>query len=745
MECAACSARIERVALALPGVERAEVNLATGTGRFVVDPARISQRELRQRIREAGFETTLRSRLREDVEARDKAARENLAAMRRRLVPAFVCAVPVLYLSMGHMLGLPLPAVLSPERSPAAFGLAQLLLTLPVLWTCRAFYLRGFPALWRRSPNMDSLVAVGTSAAVVYSVWNLAAVLFAGAPAALVMELYFESAVVLLTMISLGKYLETRAKARASDAIRALLRVAPRQAALLPGSGQAPVLIPVEEVEPGDTLLIRPGERIPVDGVVLSGQSAVDESMLTGEPLPVDKSPGDPLFSGAMNASGALEMRAERVGGDTTLSRIIDLVQRAQGSKAPIASLADRISYYFTPAVMLVAVLSGMAWSLLGGAPFPFALRIFIAVMVIACPCAMGLATPISIMVGMGRAAQLGVLIASGQALEAACELQAVVFDKTGTLTFGKPMLTDTHVLPGCELGEARILSLACGAESASEHPIALAIVRAAMSRGLPMLSLEGFAALPGHGVRARVDEQELLIGNLGCMRENGVPGIDDPALSASAETFAAAGKTVLYVAVNSVPAALLAVADQLRPEAAEVVVGLRARGLDVIMLTGDTELAARAVAARVGIETVIAGVLPDRKAREISSLQARGLRIAMVGDGINDAPALAQADVGVAMGSGTDVAIEAGDIVLMKQSLRGVLDALALSRATLRNIRQNLFWAFAFNTAGIPIAAGLLHLWGGPTLNPMLAGTAMALSSFFVVSNALRLRRFRL
>ncbi len=742
MHCAACSARIERVVGAMDGVLGAEVSLAGETGSFRFDPARVSRRDIRARIRELGFESRPASSGPDLFEERRREALARLEAARRRLIPAFAFAAPLLVLSMGHMAGLPLPAWLDPMHSPLAFALAQLALTLPVVWSGRHFYLRGLPNLWRRQPDMDSLVAVGTGAALVHSLWATVLVALGVDPQAHAMDLYYESAAVLIAMISLGKYFEARSRLRTSDAIRALMRLAPDTATLV-GADGGHTTVALDEVEPGDVVLVRPGERVPVDGEVVTGGSAVDESMLTGEPLPVTKNPGDTVTGGTMNTTGALTVRAARVGQDTVLARIIRLVQQAQGSKAPISGLADRISFHFVPAVIAVAVAAGLAW-LAGTGDTALALRIFVAVLVIACPCAMGLATPMSIMVGTGRGAQLGVLVKSGAALQTAESVRAVVFDKTGTLTHGQPVLTDLAPMPGAGQDEGRLLALAAAVERTSEHPLALAVVRAAQERGLELPEPEAFRALTGRGVAAAVGGHALLLGNAALMDEHGVAGRDEPAAERAAAELSAQGKTVLFLALDGRLAALLAVADTLRPEAPAVVARLKALGLRVVMLTGDNAVTAQAVAAQAGIDEVLAQVRPEDKEARVREIQARGLPVAMVGDGINDAPALARADLGVAMGSGIDVAVESGDVVLMHADLNGVLTALELARATMGNIRQNLFWAFAFNTLGIPVAAGALHLFGGPTLNPMLAGTAMALSSVTVVSNALRLRLFR-
>jgi len=753
MHCAACSSRIERVVGAMEGVEKAEVNLATETGRFVFDPSKIDAESVRRAIRDAGFASRPRRQGPDLFEQRRQEALEKLAAMRRRLIPAFVFAAPLLIITMGHMFGMPLPRFLDPAHAPLNFALAQLVLTLPVIWSGRRFYLDGIPALLRRAPNMDSLVAVGTGAAFVYSLWNTLEIALGIDPMARAMDLYYESAAVLIALISLGKYFEARSKLKTSDAIRALMQLKPDNVTLLDEEGGQHEVV-ADQVLEGDLLLIRPGERVPVDGEVVKGTSSVDESMLTGEPIPVGKQPGDKLAGGTLNTSGALTMRAERVGQDTTLARIIRMVQEAQGSKAPIANLADTISYYFVPSVMAVGLIAGLLWYFVGGVEFGYALRITVAVLVIACPCALGLATPTSIMVGAGRGAQLGVLIKSGEALQLAGKLDAMVFDKTGTLTHGTPELVEVWPVPGAaeageagkagEVGEDELLALAASAESSSEHPLAQAVLRAAKERGLKLREPETFTPTAGKGVAARIDGRELRIGNLAFMEQEAIRGLEDQALEDTVQEISGKGQTALYMAVDGALALVLAVADTLRPDAVAVVRRLHDLGLQVVMLTGDNEVTARAVAAEAGIDTVIAGVLPERKAQEVERLQQSGLRVGMTGDGINDAPALAQADLGLAMGSGIDVAVESGDVVLLHGELAGVLHALELSRATMRNIKQNLFWAFAFNTIGIPIAAGLLAIWGGPALNPMIAGTAMALSSVTVVSNALRLRFFQ-
>jgi P-type Cu+ transporter len=742
MTCASCAARIERVLAKTEGVFRAEINLAAETGLIRFDPEVISQRRLRRIIHDLGFETTAAMspgavavvRQQEEMAAR-------LAAMKLRLIPTFMFAGLLFLIAMGEMAGLPLPVFISPHHHPLNYALIQLLLVLPVMWNGRNFYLVGIPNLWRRRPNMDSLIAVGTGAAFVYSTWNTVEISLGIDSMARAMDLYFESAAVIIALVSLGRFLELRSKSHTSDAIRQLMELAPEEATLLRGEEQ--VQIPVEEIETGDLLLVRPGEKIPVDGVVTGGYSSVDESMLTGESLPVAKGEGDKVVGATLNKNGVLRVRTERVGQDTTLARIIRLVREAQGSKAPIANLADRLSLYFVPTVMVIATVAGLSWYFIGLAEFPFSLRIFIAVLVIACPCATGLATPTSLMVGTGRGAQMGVLIKSGEALEMAQKVDALIFDKTGTLTYGHPALTDFKLIDANGATEEEIMTLVASAENASEHPLAEAIVKAAAERGLTLVTPDSFEALTGRGIRARVNGRELLLGNRELMAEEKVESMAPEAVDATVSVYADAGKTALYLAVDGHLVALLAIADEIKPEAVKVVAALQKRGIEVYMLTGDNDRTARAIARQAGISQVFAQVLPDHKVEKVIELQREGKRVAMVGDGINDAPALAKADVGIAMGTGIDVAIESGDIVLMRGELDGVLNALSLSRATMRNIKQNLFWAFAYNIIGIPVAAGLLYIFGGPTLNPMIAGGAMALSSVSVVSNALRLRYY--
>ncbi|MDR2503809.1 MAG: heavy metal translocating P-type ATPase [Deltaproteobacteria bacterium] len=760
MHCAACSSRIERVLSGLSGVLRAEVNLAAEKARLALDGG-VDQEDMRQtvveRVNALGFGAVpSRCAEGEGLSAAgrrwdERVARQGaeLAGRRREVYLALGFSLPLLFLSMGDMLGLPVPDL---HRQPAQAAMAQLLLCLPVIYAGRRFYASGLLALARRAPNMDSLIGIGSGAAFLYSLYNTLGVIRAGTEVegmSLVMDLYYESAAVLIAFVSLGKYLELRSRAKTSEAVKALMDLAPAMAVrLTDGRLDGPREdIPAAAVRVGDILLVRPGERLPVDGSVAEGSSSLDESMLTGESLPVDKGVGDPLTGGTVNLQGVFALRADRVGEDMTLARIVNLVQAAQGSKAPISSLADRISLYFVPAVMGIALCSALGW-MASGAETSFCLRIFISVLVIACPCAMGLATPTSIIVGAGRGAQLGVLFKGGEALEKAAALRALVLDKTGTLTQGKPALVGMVMLSGAaDMAEDQALRLAASLESFSEHPLALAVLAEAGRRGLKPWPALNFRAISGKGVEAEIKTEEGTfhcgLGNLALARAGLKP---EWVLEVEEELrdFGRQGRTPLILMREGLPLAVLGVADPPRPESRRVVGVLKAMGLRVLMLTGDNRATAAAVAAELSLDETLAEVLPEDKAGKIAELRQNGFKTGMVGDGVNDAPALATADVGFAIGGGADIAVEAGDVVLVRGGLEGLPAALALSRAVMRNIRQNLFWAFAYNALGIPVAAGLLHLWGGPTLSPMLAGGAMALSSVSVVSNALRLRFFQ-
>ena len=736
MTCAACAMTVEMAVKDLETVEDVSVNLATERLSLVPKEGFDSQQVL-DAVAEAGYqaEEKGKDRLSHVSEEATMKAKE-LERKKQELLILLLTSLPLLYISMGSMIGLPLPSFLDHMAHPLVFVLSQLLLTLPAVWIGRGFYQRGFRNLIKRHPNMDSLIAVGTGAAFFYSLYSVGQV-FLGYHA-FVHQLYFESVAVIIALVLLGKYLESSAKGRTSQAIQSLLELVPSQATVI-RYGEA-VTIDTEDIRVGDIIRIKPGERMPVDGLVTEGQTFVDESMMTGESVPIEKKVGDTITSATINQNGSIDYQATRVGSDTTLAQIVRLVEEAQGSKAPIAALADKISLYFVPIVLSLAALSALGWYVLAGESLGFSLSIFIAVLVIACPCALGLATPTAIMVGTGKGAENGILIKSGQALEAAYQLDTIVLDKTGTITVGKPSLTD--LLPLSDLNRSDLLRLIASAEQHSEHPLAQAILAAAEEEELGLLPVNHFEAIVGRGLSARVENRQLLVGNESLMKEK---NIDSNAFQEQLLELSQEGKTAMFVAVDGQLAGILAVADEMKSSSLSAVQELQSMGLEVIMLTGDREETATAIAQKAGIQKVIAGVLPDGKVAAIKNLQEAGKKLAMVGDGINDAPALVQADVGIAIGSGADVAIESADVVLMHSDLQDVVKAIKLSQATIRNIKENLFWAFAYNTLGIPIAMGLLHLFGGPLLNPMLAGLAMSLSSVSVVVNALRLGRFKM
>lgn len=735
MTCAACAMTVEMAVKDLETVEEVSVNLATER-LSLLPKAGFDSQQVLDAVAEAGYQAEEKGKDRpSDVSEEAAMKAQELQKKKQQLLILLVTALPLLYISMGSMIGLPLPSFLDHMVHPLVFVLSQLLLTLPAVWIGRGFYQRGFRNLIKRHPNMDSLIAVGTSAAFFYSLYSVSQV-FLGHHA-FVHQLYFESVAVIISLVLLGKYLESSAKGRTSQAIQSLLELVPSQATVI-RYGEA-VTIDTEDIRVGDIIRIKPGERMPVDGLVTEGQTFVDESMMTGESVPIEKKVGDTITSATINQNGSIDYQATRVGSDTTLAQIVRLVEEAQGSKAPIAALADKISLYFVPIVLSLATLSAFGWYFLAGESLSFSLSIFIAVLVIACPCALGLATPTAIMVGTGKGAENGILIKSGQALEAAYQLDTIVLDKTGTITVGKPSLTD--LLPLGAFNRFDLLQLIASAEQHSEHPLAQAILEAAEEEELDLLPVSHFEAMVGRGLLAQVEDRRLLVGNESLMKEE---HIDSSSFQEQLLELSQEGKTAMFVAIDGQLAGILAVADEMKSSSLSAVQELQSMGLEVIMLTGDREETAMAIAQKAGIQKVIAGVLPDGKAAAIKDLQEAGKKLAMVGDGINDAPALVQADVGIAIGSGADVAIESADVVLMHSDLQDVVKAIKLSQATIRNIKENLFWAFAYNTLGIPIAMGLLHLFGGPLLNPMLAGLAMSLSSVSVVANALRLGRFK-
>lgn len=735
MSCAACAARIEKALSQLDGVTSASVNYATERAAVTYDPEVLGAADLRRTIEKTGYTPLEIPAEGAPDEHRLRSERE-VKTLFRKFVISAAFAVPLLIIAMGSMISwLPFtfPDFLNPDVSPKSFALIQLFLTIPILIAGYKFYSVGFKALFRKSPNMDTLIAIGTASAVLYSLWSTFKIFAGDVHAA--HSLYFESAGVIITLILLGKFLEIRSKSKTGEAIKRLMGLAPKTAVLIQGDNE--IEIPVEDACTGDILLVRPGEKIPVDGRILKGHTAVDESMLTGESIPIDKSEGDLVYAASVNQNGMIRFEATKVGRDTALSQIIRLVEDAQSNKAPIAKTADVVSGYFVPVVCAIALVSALIW-FFATRDIEFALTIFISVLVIACPCALGLATPAAIMAGTGKGAEMGILIKGGEALETAHKVTAVVFDKTGTITHGRPEVTD--IITAAGIDESYLLKTTAACEKGSEHPLGQAIVKKAEEAGLTPAAPDSFTAIPGHGIEARLDNMDILVGNEKLMTDREVPFGE---LTSAGERLAEEGKTAMYVAVDGVAAGIMAVADTIKDSSRETADKLRQMGIEVTMITGDNRQTARAIGAQAGIDRVIAQVLPQDKSDEVKKLQAEGKCVAMVGDGINDAPALAQADIGIAIGSGTDVAIESADIVLMKSDLTDVPRAILLSRRTIRIIRQNLFWAFAYNTAGIPIAAGLLYIFGGPLLNPMFAAAAMSLSSVTVLSNALRLRRF--
>ena len=730
MTCAACAAHVEKAAGAVDGVNSAAVNLMLGTLVCSYDRDKASPQAIIAAVEAAGYGAAPADDAKRDIRREQDAAAK---AMGRRLLWSAVCLVPLFYLSMGHMLGLPVPAFM--HRQPLLAAAVQLALCLPILLLNRAYFTVGFSRLFKGSPNMDSLVALGAAAGLTYSLIEmglLCAGQLAGMP-----DLYFESAGMILTLVTVGKYLEERSKGKTTGAITALLALAPETAVVRRNGTE--VTVAADQIRAGETVIIRQGGRIPVDGTVTKGSGAVDESALTGESMPVEKTPGSSAVSATVLTSGYLELTADRVGADTTLSQIVQLMEQAASSKAPISRLADKISAVFVPVVISIAVLAAVLWATVGGMGIRFCLSIGIAVLVISCPCALGLATPVAITVATGKAAEKGILIKSAASLELLGRVDTVVLDKTGTVTAGTPQVTDVLCVPG--VTEEELLCAAASLEKPSGHPLADAIVQEAARRSIPLCAVSDFNAVPGGGVQAVLDGKTLYAGNDRYMT---LIGAGTAALRAAAEALAAAGKTPLYFAEEQQLLGVVAVADVVKPDSAAAIAALRRSGREVVLLTGDDRRTAEAIARQVGVERVIAQVLPQDKARCVKELQKDGRLVAMVGDGVNDAPALVTADVGLAIGAGTDVAIESADVVLMHNSLMDIVDAAALSRTTLRNIRQNLFWAFFYNAIGIPVAAGVLYPALQLTLDPMLAAAAMSLSSVCVVSNALRLRGWK-
>ncbi|MDR3292792.1 MAG: heavy metal translocating P-type ATPase [Clostridiales bacterium] len=738
MTCAACAARVEKAAAKVAGVQKASVNFATEKLTVAFDEGTVTTGILKSAIAQAGY-TLIEPRVTKgNIVDEDKLRKQKqIRTLWIKFAISAAFSIPLLYFAMGPMAewwNVPIPEMFMPMMHPLNYAILQLSLTLPVVAVGYKFYVDGFRAIVKRSPNMDSLIAIGTTSAIGYSIYSLIAIATGNHMA--VEHLYFETAGVIITLILLGKSLEAVSKGKTGEAIKKLMGLQPKTATVTRDGRE--IDLPIDEVVIGDILLVKPGEKIPVDGVVTEGATSIDESMLTGESMPIDKKEGDKVYAASINKNGLIRFRAAKVGADTALAQIIKLVEDAQGSKAPIAKIADVVSGYFVPIVFGIALVAFLAW-LIGGHDVVFSLTIFISVLVIACPCALGLATPTAIMVGTGVGAKNGILIKGGEALETTHKIRTIVFDKTGTITEGKPEVTDVVSIDGSE--DDWLLRVAASAEKGSEHPLGEAIVKAAQKANLEFLKLDDFQALTGFGIYAAIENQEILLGNKKLMDSHNISLMSAEAQS---DTLAGEGKTPMYLAVDGALAGIIAVADVVKANSREAILALQKMGVEVAMITGDNKRTAEAIARQVGITRVLSEVLPEDKAAEIKKLQAEGKKVAMVGDGINDAPALVQADIGIAIGSGTDVAIESADIVLMRSDLMDVPTALKLSKQTIRNIKQNLFWAFGYNVAGIPIAAGILYLMGGPLLNPILAAAAMSFSSVSVLLNALRLRFFK-
>ena len=729
MTCSACANRVEKVTKKMTGVESAVVNFATEKLSVSYDADAISFGDIKAKVEKAGYKL-----IREDeqkVEEKRKKLDEK-GKLLWRLILSLIFAVPLLTITMGHMVGMPLPKIIDPMMNPLNFAIIQLVLTIPVMIIGYKFYYIGYKNLFKLSPNMDSLIAIGTSAAFIYSLYGTYKIYTGDGSYA--MSLYYEAAVTILALITLGKYLEAISKGKTSQAIKKLMGLAPKTATIVRDGKE--LGIPIDEVIVGDIIIVKPGEKLPVDGEVIEGATAIDEAMLTGESIPVEKTVGSKVIGASINKTGFIKYKATKVGKDTALSQIIKLVEDAQGSKAPIAKMADIIASYFVPIVIGLAILASIGW-IIAGENGVFALTIFISVLVIACPCALGLATPTAIMVGTGKGAEYGVLIKGGEALEITHKIDTIVFDKTGTITEGKPVVTDIITTT---ISENELLSIAASSEKGSEHPLGEAIVKGAEERNIKFKEISNFKAIPGHGIQVEIEGKTILLGNKKLMSEN---SIEVGELGVKSDKLANEGKTPMYIAINNKLEGIIAVADTVKPSSKEAIENLHKMGIKVAMITGDNKKTAHAIAKQVGIDIVLAEVLPEDKANEVKKLQEKGSKVAMVGDGINDAPALAQADIGIAIGTGTDVAIESANIVLMKGDLRDVATAIKLSKATIRNIKQNLFWAFGYNVLGIPVAMGVLHIFGGPLLNPMIGAAAMSLSSVSVLANALRLRSF--
>lgn len=736
MTCASCSSAVERVTRKLEGVSESNVNLATNRMTITYEEKALTPQDIMDRVERAGFEASQEEdKGKEQAKEEEQEAVENHKKTKRRLIGAICLAIPLLYVSMGHMvpIPMPLPDIIDMHHNPLNFALTQLILTVCILICGRKFYIVGFKTLFRGHPNMNSLVAIGTGSAFIYSL--VMTILIPSQPSA-VHNLYYESSAVVVTLVMLGKYMESKSKGKTSEAIRKMMELAPDTAVRLRDGKEEQVAL--DEVAVGDILLIRPGSRVPLDGKVVGGSSSVDESMLTGESIPVEKDLDDPVIGGSLNYNGSLQVEVTHTGSDTTLSKIIKLMEDAQGRKAPISKMADRVAGYFVPTVLVIAALAAIVWALTGQ-ELAFVLTVFVSVLVIACPCALGLATPTAIMVGTGLGATHGILIKSGEALEIAHKVDTVVLDKTGTVTLGQPRVVR---VVSRSLPKEKLLEIAAACEVPSEHPLGQAIVREAAEKEIPLEKAENFQSVTGQGIRAQYQGQTILVGNARMMD---AAGVDVSVLEAESESAASKGQTPMYVVADQTLEGFISVADTVKENSADAINHIKKLGIQVYMLTGDHQKTADYIGSLVRVDHVVAQVMPGDKAAVVQKLQEEGRQVMMVGDGINDAPALAQADVGVAIGSGSDIAIESGDMVLMKSDLMDVYRAIRLSKGTIRNIRENLFWAFIFNSLGIPVAAGVLYAFGGPLLNPIFAGLAMSFSSVFVVSNALRLKTLKL
>lgn len=738
MTCASCVKAVERTLKKLEGINEAKVNLATEKASISYIPNKVKLYQIKESIEKAGFQVIENNKSKSVDEDKLRKEKEMKTLLTKFIISA-IFAVPLFYIAMGHMLPkpigpLPLPRVIDPNINPLNFALTQLFLTIPIIIAGNKFFSKGVKSMIAKAPTMDSLITIGSSAALIYSFYSL--YLIYNGDTMAVHHMYFESAGVIITLVLLGKYFESRAKGKTGEAIKKLMGLSPKTAIIVKNDKE--VEIPIEEVEVGDVIVVKPGSKIPVDGTVIEGYTSVDESMLTGESMPVEKNIGSKVVGASINKNGTIKFKAEKVGSDTAISQIIKLVEDAQGSKAPIAKLADIIAGYFVPVVVVIAIISGLSWFIAGKGAV-FSLTVFISVLVIACPCALGLATPTAIMVGTGKGAENGILIKGGEALETTHKINTIVFDKTGTITEGKPVVTD--IITYGDITSEELLKLAASAEKSSEHPLGEAIVKECEDKKLELYKLDKFMAIPGHGIEVVIDGNEILLGNKKLMTSKNIDLVD---LEFKSDKLASEGKTPMYVAINNKISGIIAVADVVKENSAKAIKKLHDMGIEVVMITGDNKKTAKAIASQVGIDRVLAEVLPQDKSMEVKKLQDEGKFVAMVGDGINDAPALAQADIGIAIGSGTDVAMESADIVLMRSDLLDVPTAIRLSKSTMTNIKENLFWAFGYNVIGIPVAAGLLYLFGGPLLNPVIAALAMAFSSTSVLLNALRLKRFK-